>query len=258
MTTRTNPPAGAPCWVDLWTSDVQRSRRFYAELFGWEAAEPSPEFGGYFMFNRNGVPVSGAMGPMADSPAEDLWRPYLATDDIARAVEAAEAAGARIVFPPIPVADLGIQAVLVDPTGAGIGAWQPGSFPGFTVLDEPGSPSWFELLTTDYARAVDFYRSVFAWEAEVVSDTDDFRYTVLNTPSEGQRAGIMDAKSFLPPGGSHWSVYFETQDVDATVAKVRSLGGGVSQEPADTPYGRTATVADPCGAVFKLHQAPVA
>ena len=43
MTTREHAPVGAPCWADLWTSDVEGSRRFYSELFGWEAAEPSEE-----------------------------------------------------------------------------------------------------------------------------------------------------------------------------------------------------------------------
>ena len=36
MTTRTAAPAGAPCWADLWTSDVDAARRFYAGLFDWE------------------------------------------------------------------------------------------------------------------------------------------------------------------------------------------------------------------------------
>jgi predicted enzyme related to lactoylglutathione lyase len=156
------------------------------------------------------------------------------------------------------VADLGIQAVLVDPTGAGIGAWQPGTFAGFGVLDEPGSPSWFELLSTDHARSVDFYRSVFGWETELISDTDEFRYTVLQTGENTQLAGIMDAKNFLPAGGSYWSVYWESEDLDATVAKLRSLGGGVTEEATDTPYGRIAAVTDPCGAAFKLRQAPTA
>lgn len=258
MTTRTTVPVGAPCWTDLWTSDVEGSRRFYGELFGWEAGEPSPEFGGYFMFNRAGVPVAGAMGDMPDNPAQNLWKIYLATDDIARTVKAAEAEGGQIVVPAMPVADLGIQAVLTDPTGAGVGVWQPATFPGFSVLDESGSPSWFELFATDYIRVVDFYRSVFRWETQVLSDTDDFRYTVLNPGDDGQLAGIMDARSFVPAGGSYWSVYWETEDVDATVAKLRSLGGGVTREATDTPYGRMATVTDPCGAGFKLRQAPTA
>jgi uncharacterized protein len=197
MTTRTTAPVGAPCWADLWTSDVEGSRRFYGELFGWEAAEPSPEFGGYFMFNRAGAPVAGAMGDMPDNPAQNLWKIYLATYDVARAVKAAEAEGAQIVVSAMPVADLGIQAVLTDPTGAGVGIWQPASFHGFSVLDESGSPSWFELFTTDYTRALDFYRSVFRWETQVVSDTDEFRYTVLNPGDDGELAGVMDAMSAI-------------------------------------------------------------
>src|SRR4029077_18849346 len=71
MPTRDRAPIGSPCWVDLWTSDVEGSRKFYAELFGWEAQAPSPEFGGYFMFTRNGVPTAGAMGDMGERAADN-------------------------------------------------------------------------------------------------------------------------------------------------------------------------------------------
>ena len=73
---------GAPCWVDLWTSDVEGSRRFYAELFGWVAEQPDPEHGGYFMFTREGVPIAGGMGDMSEMRADNTWKPYLASDDI--------------------------------------------------------------------------------------------------------------------------------------------------------------------------------
>lgn len=254
MPTRDRAPVGAPCWTDLWTSDVEGSRRFYSALFGWEALEPNPEFGGYFMFTRNGVPVAGGMGDMGDMKASNTWSIYLQTDDIAKTVEAAGAEGAQIIAGPDPVADLGIQAVLTDPTGAHLGAWQPGTFEGFTVLDEHGAPSWFELFTRDHARALSFYRSVFHWEINTVGDTDEFRYSVMQNPSgEGELAGIMDAGAFLPEGvPAHWSVYWAVDDIDATVAKVRALGGSVVAEPESTPYGRLSTVTDPAGAQFKL------
>jgi predicted enzyme related to lactoylglutathione lyase len=258
MTTRTTAPTGAPCWADLWTSDVEGSRRFYGELLGWESEAPNPDFGGYFMFTRDGVPVAGAMGDTPDNPAQDLWKVYLATDDIAATVEAAGRAGAEVVVPVAPVGDLGFQAVVTDPAGAGVGVWQPVGFAGFSTLDEPGTPSWFELFTADYPRAVDFYRSVFRWDTEVVGDSDGFRYTVLQPAGSAPLAGIMDASAFVPAGGSAWSVYWETADVDAAVATVRSLGGGVTAEPADSPYGRMATVTDPGGAAFRLRQGPPA
>jgi len=254
MSTRDRAPIGSPCWADLWTSDVEGSRRFYGELFGWESQEPSPEFGGYFMFTREGVPIAGGMGDMGDMAAQNIWKIYLTTDEIAKTVAAALAEGAEIIGPPMPVADLGTQAVLVDPTGAQVGAWQPGTFPGFTVLDEPGSPSWFELHTRDYPGAVAFYRSVFRWDTETVSDSEQFRYTTMRDPDgEGELAGIMDASGFLPDGmPAHWSVYWATADVDATVAKVKALGGSVVMAPEATPYGRLATVTDPAGAQLKL------
>jgi uncharacterized protein len=258
MTTRSSAPIGAPCWADLWTSDVEGSRKFYAELFGWQAQEPSPEFGGYFMFTRNGVPVAGGMGDMGDMKADNSWKTYLATDDIAKTLEAAEVEGAQIVAPVMAVADLGRQAVLIDPTGAVLGAWQPGSFPGFSVLSEHGAPGWFELLTRDYAKAVAFYRSVFGWDTSTVSDTDEFRYTVMRDPSgDGELAGIMDAGGSLPAGeASSWSVYFEVDDTDAIVAAATALGGSVRTAPQDTPYGRLAALADPAGAPFKLRTPP--
>ncbi len=258
MPNRDRAPIGAPCWADLWTSDVEGTRRFYSELFGWDAQEPSPEFGGYFMFTRNGVPAAGAMGDMGDMPATNTWKIYLSTEDIAKTVESAEAEGAQIIVPPMAVADLGTQAVLVDPTGAEVGAWQPGTFPGFTVLNEPGAPGWFEDFTREHAKAVTFYQSVFGWETDTVSDTDEFRYATMRNPGgEGELAGIMDAAGFLPDGvPSHWSVYWEVDNVDGTVANVIRLGGSVVMEAGDTPYGRLATVADPAGAQFKLRTPP--
>ena len=63
----------------------------------------------------------------------------------------------------------------------------------------------------------------------------------------------MDATAFLPDGvPAHWSVYFATDDIDATLAQVTELGGAVVMGPDDTPYGRLATCADPTGAMFKL------
>lgn len=258
MPTRDRAPIGSPCWVDLWTSDVEGSRRFYSELFGWEAQAPSPEFGGYFMFTRNGVPVAGAMGDMGDMPANNTWKIYLTTDDLTKTLEAAEADGAQIIGPAMPIADLGTQAVLVDPTGADLGAWQPDTFAGFTVLNEHGAPSWFELHTRDYARAVAFYGSVFHWDTNTVGDSDELRYTTMRDPQgEGELAGIMDAAAWLTPETpSHWSIYWEVDDIDAAVAKVKGLGGSVVDDAVDTPYGRLATVTDPAGARFKLRKSP--
>jgi predicted enzyme related to lactoylglutathione lyase len=254
MPTRQSAPIGAPCWVDLQTSGTERSREFYGRLFGWEASEPNAEFGGYFNFTSGGVLVAGCMAADAAAPVSDVWSVYLATDDATKTLETAVARGAQVVVPAMPVGDLGTMGFVIDASGAGIGLWQANQFAGFGVFGEAGAPSWFELLTRDYAAAVPFYQDVFRWDAHQVSDTDDFRYTTLREPgSDAWLAGIMDASGFLPEGvPPHWSVYFGCDDADATVASVVDLGGSVVRPAEDTPYGRLATVSDPMGAAFKL------
>ncbi len=259
MTTRSSAPVGSPCWTDLWTSDVEGTRRFYSELFGWVAGDPDPEFGGYFIFSKDGTDVAGCMGDMGpDLPANDTWKIYLASDDLAKTVETAEARGAQVTVPIMPVGDLGLQAVLIDPTDATVGAWQAGTFPGFTVLEEAGTPSWFELFTRDHATALDFYSGVFGWNTTPVGDTDEFRYSTVQHPDGGEDlAGVMDASAFLPDGiPAHWSVYWQVDDVGVAVAKVAALGGTLIAGPEDTPYGQLASVADPAGAQFKLRTPP--
>lgn len=47
MPTRDETPFGAPCWIDLYTSDPDASRSFYGDLFGWTSEDAGEEFGGY-------------------------------------------------------------------------------------------------------------------------------------------------------------------------------------------------------------------
>lgn len=253
MTIRKTTPVGAPCWADLWTTDVEGSRQFYSQLFGWQALEASPEHGGYWMFERDGAPVAGGMGSMGDMTANNTWKPYFCTDDIGSTLKKAEAAGATVLSGAMPVDDLGVQAVLIDPTGAEFGLWQPGTFQGFAVIGEHAAPGWFELHTHDHATAVAFYREVLGFEVTPVADTDEFRYFTFRAPgSDEDLGGLMDSRSWLPPGGDHWAIYWHVDDAAATVEKVKSLGGSVKQGPDDTPYGVLALVTDPAGADFKL------
>src|SRR5450432_383090 len=161
MPTRDSAPIGAPCWVDLMTTDVEGSRAFYGELFGWTSEEPNEQFGGYFTFSKDGVQVAGGMASQPGMGVPNVWSIYLASDDAAKTLEAVTANGGQIYAEAIQVMDLGTMAVAADPGGAAIAVWQPGSHKGFGIFAEVGAPSWFELLTRDYATSVDFYREVF-------------------------------------------------------------------------------------------------
>lgn len=251
MTIRQNVPNGAPCWVELMSSDTDKSAAFYHELFGWEADEPNPEFGGYRTLTLAGEQVAGLMHAQPDMPVTDVWSVYLCVDDAAATVAAAQAAGSEVIAGAMAVGDLGTMAVITDPGGAVIGMWQPGEHRGGVVATD-GAPCHFELQTRAYDASIQFYETVFGWKTEVASDTPEMRYTVFNV-ADGENAGIADATTFLPDDvPSHWGVYFAVSDVDAALATTEKLGGSIVMPAEDTPYGRLAVATDPNGATFKL------
>ena len=252
MPRRESAPIGHPTWIDLFSSDPDKSRAFYGSLFGWSATDPSPDHGGYVNFFKDGDPIAGMMANDGSSGQPDTWTVHLAVEDAEKTVEAAAAAGGTVIVPAMPVGDLGSMSLVADPGGAAIGGWQPGTHPGFLELVEPNTPGWFELHTREYDRSVAFYRDVFGWDAHTMSDTADFRYTTLGK-DEAAAAGSLDASAFQPEGApAEWSVYFACVDTDATLAKAVELGGTVLEPAEDSPYGRLARVADPTGARFKL------
>jgi len=112
-----------------------------------------------------------------------------------------------------------------------------------------GAPCWFETMTSNTARAKTFYTSLFSWTAEDMPMPFGF-YTTFKLDGE-YVAGLMP---ILPQMGNvppHWTVYFASDDVDATAALAAKLGGNVCLAPHDIEgVGRFCGIASPQGVVF--------
>ncbi len=251
MPQRDSAPNGAPCWIDLFTTDPDTSQAFYNELFGWTSESAGDEYGGYVNFAKDGLPVAGAMKNDGASGQPDTWSVYLASAAADTTVAAVADNGGMVYVEPMDVMELGKMAIVADPGGATIGVWQPGLHKGFAVLGEPGTPNWFELHARNYEATVAFYERVFGWETEVMSDAPELRYTTLGSGDDAL-AGVMDATDLAEGQPAAWVIYFGTADTDATVAQAIELGGAVVEAAENSPYGRLAVVTDPTGAQFRL------
>jgi predicted enzyme related to lactoylglutathione lyase len=109
---------------------------------------------------------------------------------------------------------------------------------------------WYDLLTESPDAAVAFYTHVVGW----TSQPFERGYTMFQG-SQGPLAGTVQLPEALKKMGAppHWTSNVEVADVDATVAKVRELGGRVYAEPQDYPtVGRLAVIADPQGATINV------
>lgn len=249
---------GAPCWIDLMTSDPEKAKAFYGDLFGWTFETGDQEkYGGYVTAAKNGKSVAGIMQKQeAQAATPDMWSTYLRSDDATATIAAAAEHGGQVYMEPMDVPEQGRMAYIADATGAAVGIWQPREHKGYEIVAEPGAPVWHELHAKKYGAAVTFYQQVFGWETTVMSDTPEFKYTTLGA-GDNAKAGILDASAFLPAEApSNWVIYFGVENTDATVDQAVELGATVIHPAEDSPFGRVATLADPTGAVFKVIQAP--
>lgn len=249
----TSYATGQPCWADVTCPDVDAAARFYSELLGWEAEkDPRPEAGGYTMFSRDGKFVAAASPP----PQEGIpphWTVYLAGDDVDAIAARVGEAGGNVMMEPFDVLDAGRMTLAADPAGAVFGIWQAGGHIGAQLRREHGTLNWAEVQTRDAAAAQPFYEHVFGYETDTMDIGAGREYVLLKVGGQ-PAAGLVEMGAEWPADApSNWSVVFEVEDCDASVAKVQELGGNVIVEPRDLEgVGRFAVVADPWGAVFQV------
>ena len=254
MSERTSYAPGTPSWVDLGSPDLGASIQFYGGLFGWDVpeSENAEQTGGYRQAMLNGKPVCGMM-PLMQEGQPVAWTSYVSVADTDVAAGRVRKAGGSVMAEPMDVLDLGRMAIFADPTGAVFGVWQPGTFPGAGLVNEPGALSWNELNTRDVTAAEEFYGPVFGWTFETEDVGGAGRYTTINLGGSPV-AGILNQRERGVPEEvpAYWGVYFAVADTDATIERAKQLGGSVMVEPIDIPVGRFAILNDPHGAMFSV------
>jgi predicted enzyme related to lactoylglutathione lyase len=122
------------------------------------------------------------------------------------------------------------------------------------MVDHHGRFAWYELITTDVAAAQAFYTKVGGWNAQDAS-TPGLPYTLF-TDGQASVSGLMDLPDEARRKGAtpRWMGYVGVRDVDATVDRLKALGGAVYVPPTNTNIGRIAVVADPQAADLALVQ----
>ena len=254
MPVRTSYVQGTPNWVDLQTTDQNAAKAFYAGLFGWTYDDqPMPE-GAVYSMAKLGEENVAAIAPQSPelvaAGAPPMWNTYLAVDSVDDAAAKVGAAGGQVAMAPFDVMDAGRMAFVLDPSGAAVAFWQAGLHIGASLVNEPGTITWNELITTDPSTAAAFYEQVLGLTTSVM-DMGDGEYTMFEAGGE-QVGGTTEPQ--MPGVPNHWRVYFAVAGADASAAKVTELGGSVLVEPFDTPVGRIAVVRDPQGTTFSIIQ----
>jgi len=102
-----------------------------------------------------------------------------------------------------------------------------------------------EIPAKDSGQAKQFYGALFGWQFQSYGD-QDYHMTQLDDQSGAAISG--------DESGSDPTIYFDTDDIDASIAKVRDLGGKSDDKMPIPSQGWFAACVDSEGNKFSLFQ----
>lgn len=259
----TKYPHGAFSWIELNTPDPDKTKQFYAGLFGWTYEDRSfAEGTQYTMVYLDGKTVAGLylLSPeMQQMGATPHWQSYITVDNVDETTAQVAAAGGTVIEQPFDVMDTGRLSLIQDPTGASVCLWQARAHIGSRFYQRPGALCWNELYTNDVPAAAAFYTTLLGWQGGL-GTANGVEHGGFNHREGAPVAVIMPttqaafdtmplprALQSMPP---HWAIYLGVEDVDASVAKVEALGGTVLLGTSEFAGYKFAFVQDPHGATF--------
>lgn len=253
---------GKVVWHDLLTNDIDGSRKFYGELFGWEFESPGIDLGfsddGYLLIRHNGNLIGGMVNTNSLGKTENIsqWITMISVSDINAAVVSITDGGGKLLAPPRNLEHRGQLAIAEDPTGAIFALIQTRD--GDPADREPQHNDflWDELWTGDVAGTTEFYSAVAGYEREDHEMGESNRSYGVLTTSGKPRAGIMTNP--FEDERPVWVNYIRVEDPAAITARVESLGGKILVEAQPRPIGGTAAfIAGPSGAGIALQTWPL-
>lgn len=110
--------------VELSSTDVDKAKAFYGQLFNWTLEDA--DMGGmiYTMINPGGGTGGGMMKQLIPG-APSAWLAYVLVDEIKAATQKARSLGATVMKDVTEVPGTGWLSIITDPAGAALGLWQP-------------------------------------------------------------------------------------------------------------------------------------
>ena len=105
----------------------------------------------------------------------------------------------------------------------------------------------FEIPADDTTKAREFWGGLFGWQFEAYPGPSEYHMTSI-----GDRTG--GAITNMEPGKRGTRAYFDVDDIDAGIARVKELGGEASERMPVPSMGWFSVCKDPHGNEFGIWQ----
>lgn len=243
-------------WHELMTTDMAAAEAFYCHVVGWTAQDSGMPGMAYTLLRAGDTHIGGLMTVPEDAAkmgARPSWIGYVAVDNVDGEADRVTALGGRVLRAPADIPNVGRFAVVADPQGAVLALFKGATAepPPTAAPGAPGTVGWNELMAADREAAFAYYSELLGWQKGDAIDMGPMGVYQLYGTADMTLGGMMTKPAEMPM--PFWTYYFNVEDIDAAVARVKEKGGMIANGPMQVPGGSWITQGfDPQGAMFAL------
>ncbi|HWF47533.1 MAG TPA: VOC family protein [Bryobacteraceae bacterium] len=244
-------------WYELHTPDAAPAEAFYKGVLGWGMQDAGMPNRPYTLVTVAGIPIGGLLQKPASgftSGEKAGWMGYIGVEDLDAILQRLENAHGFVHRAPEEIPGVGRFAVVADPQGAIFVLFQPPKGMQQPERPSPGTPgtaAWHDLAAVEWQSDFNFYADLFGWSKSQAMDMGTSGvYQIFAVGSE-PIGGMMNRMN--PSQSPGWLFYFNVDDIDSAVARVKQHGGTVIHGPSVVPGGQQiAHCLDTQGAIFGI------
>lgn len=126
------PETGSFCWTEIASTDADKCKAFYTNVFGWKFQDSQATAGAfaYHEFSTGGDYPAGGLYQISKEVCGEGELPpphfmtYVAVDDVDANAELAKKLGGTVIKGPMDIPNTGRFAIIQDPTGGMIATFK--------------------------------------------------------------------------------------------------------------------------------------
>jgi hypothetical protein len=239
-------------WHDLITPNLEESKGFYGDLFGWSYQTFNVKGFKYALIENKGEVIGGMIE--VSTTKSSVWVSSLSVSpqEMRKRVETITASGAQLVIKPLKIPGRGKQLIFKGLQGETFSLITDNNQIVKTKnSDKNGNWYGIELWANDIKKAKDFYKKAFNVDSkEEDFDNKPYNYFMLNDVKVG---GLI--KNPMTNMESQWVPYLNCNDLNSVVQKVTNLHGEVILQPNQkVRNGSIGIIQDSFGAILCIQK----
>ena len=237
-------------WHDLITPNLEESKIFYGDIFGWTFEDSNFKGTKMTTIINDGNVIGGMIEVKNANTSTWICALPLSTEALNQRIKSVLASGAKAVLPPVKIPGRGKQVVFEGPLGEEFSLISENDYTK-KVTPKGVDKSWIgiELWASNTSRGQEFYETAFGVSTTQIS-YDNKPYWVFKS-GEKLVAGMINNP--IKNQGSQWVPYIKSTSINELFLKLKNSKAAILLTPTEeVRKGNVGIIQDPHGAIIAI------